>query len=318
VPLVASIRDTGLRPALPPGPYDVAAQEAFGRRVMADLGFDLEAGRLDVAVHPFCSGSSPDDVRLTTRYRPEGFTESLFGTIHETGHGLYEQGLPAQAGGLPVGDSVSLGIHESQSRLWENMVGRSRVFWEHYLPVAQAHFPGLAGVDVDRIYAAVNRVEASMIRVEADEVTYNLHILLRFELERALLERELAVADLPGAWDERMERYLGIRPADAAEGVLQDVHWGSGLIGYFPTYSLGNLYGAQFYRQILVDLPDLPAQIAQGRFAPLLTWLRERVHSRGKRRTAAELVQDVTGQPLGVDALMDYLEAKFRPLYGLD
>ncbi len=298
--------------------YDIAVQESFGRRVLDDLGFDMEAGRLDVSVHPFCSGSHPGDVRLTTRYNAGQLTSALFGIIHEAGHGLYEQGLPAEAGGLPVGRSVSLGIHESQSRMWENAVGRSREFWEHYLPQLAGCFPRrLEGVGVDRFYAAVNRVERSLIRVEADEMTYDLHILLRYELEKALLEGELEVGDLPGAWNDRMESDLGLRPGSDAEGVLQDIHWSLGLIGYFPTYTLGNLYGAQFYRRACADLDDLPGRIRRGELSGLLGWLRENIHGRGSRLTAAELVREVTGEPLGVDYLMEYLEGKYRPLYGL-
>ncbi len=318
MPLVGGILDSRLATDdLLTRPFDVTAQESFGRRVMTDLGFDLEAGRLDVAVHPFCSGTSPSDVRLTTRYSADLMQTSLFGIIHETGHGLYEQGLP-DAEGMPVGGAISLGIHESQSRMWENMVGRSREYWEHYLPTLAEHFPEqLAGVEVDRIYAAVNRVEASLIRVEADEVTYNLHILLRFELEKALIEGDLAVKDLPGAFADRMETYVGIRPDSDVDGVLQDIHWSVGLIGYFATYTLGNLYAAQFYRKASADLENLPAQIAAGNLSGLLGWLREHIHSVGQRRTAAELVQDVTGEPLCVDYLMEYLEGKFKPLYGL-
>ena len=248
----------------------------------------------------------------------QGIAPDLAGIIHETGHGLYEQGLP-DAEGMPVGGAISLGIHEPQARMWENLVGRSREYWQHYLPVLGEHFPEqLAGVDVDRFYAAANQVAASLIRVEADEVTYNLHILLRFELEKALIEGELSVQDLPGEWNDRMEKYVGIRPDSDADGVLQDIHWSVGLIGYFATYSLGNLYAAQFYRQASADLTDLPQQIASGEFSGLLGWLRSNIHAVGKRRTAAELVQDVTGEPLKVEYLMDYLEGKFKPLYGLD
>lgn len=320
VPLVEEIlgREAAPRDDLLDRDYDIALQESFGRRILADLGFDMEAGRLDVSVHPFCSGSHPGDVRLTTRYNPRQLTSALFGIIHEAGHGLYEQGLPAGAGGLPAGRAVSLGIHESQSRLWENSVGRSREFWEHYLPRLAECFPGqLEGVGVDRFYALVNRVERSLIRVEADEMTYDLHILLRYELEKALVEGELEVADLPAAWNDRMQSDLGVRPARDAEGVLQDIHWSAGLIGYFPTYTLGNLYGAQFYCQACADLGDLPGQVRRGELSGLLGWLRENIHSRGSRLTASELVQEVTGEPLRVDYLIDYLAAKFRPLYGL-
>ena len=298
--------------------YARSQQEAFGRRVMADMGFDSEAGRLDVSVHPFCSSLSREDVRLTTRYDEDKLTGSIFGTIHECGHGLYEQGLPEDAEGTPAGHSISLGIHESQSRLWENMVGRSREFWEHYLPVLREHYPDqLNGVDVDRFYAAVNQVEASPIRVEADEVPYNLHILLRFELEREMLEERVGVGDLPELWMDRMEAYLGIRPENDAVGVLQDVHWSLGLIGYFPTYSLGNLYAAQFFSRAQVEMPDLMDQVGQGQLLGLRQWLRKKIHRRGKRLTAQELVEEVTGEPLRVDFLMEYLEGKFGELYDL-
>ena len=320
VPLVEQIVAAGQHPArgVLDQEYPIEQQELLGRQVLADLGFDLQAGRLDLAVHPFCSGMSRDDVRLTTRYNADWLPGALFGTIHEAGHGLYEQGLPADASGTPAGQSVSLGIHESQSRLWENMVGRSKAFWTHYLPKLRTLFPQqLSAVDLDAFYAAVNQVEPSLIRVEADEVTYNLHILLRFELECDLLEGRVAVAELPAAWNERMEQYLGIRPGDDASGVLQDTHWSCGLLGYFPTYALGNLYAAQFFHQAHQDLPDLEAQIAQGVFGPLKTWLNEKIHARGARVTASELVEEVTGAKLSADCFIAYLQEKFGALYGL-
>ena len=285
---------------------------------MAAMGFDLEAGRLDIAVHPFCQGLSPDDVRLTTRYSVDKLAEALFGTMHETGHGLYEQGLPQAEGGTPLCQSISLGIHESQSRLWENMIGRSRPFWQHYLPQLQAYFPEqLAGVELDSFYAAINQVETSFIRVEADEVTYNLHILLRFELEMDMVEERVQVEDLPAVWNERMEEYLGVCPADDAQGVLQDVHWSFGLLGYFPTYTLGNLYAAQFFARAQEDMPGLMEQVAEGELAPLKRWLNENIHARGRRSTAGELVQEVTGEALSAEYFIDYLEGKFKPLYSL-
>ena len=320
VPLVEQIVATGQHPArgVLDQAYPIEQQELLGQQVLADLGFDLQAGRLDLAVHPFCSGTSRDDVRLTTRYSADWLPGALFGTIHEAGHGLYEQGLPADANGTPAGASISLGIHESQSRLWENMVGRSKAFWTHYLPKLRALFPQqLSAVDLDAFYAAVNQVGPSLIRVEADEVTYNLHILLRFELECDLIEGRVAVAELPAAWNERMEQYLGIRPPDDAHGVLQDTHWSCGLLGYFPTYALGNLYAAQFFHQAHQDLPDLEAQIAQGAFGPLKTWLNEKIHARGARVTASELVKEVTGAALRTDCFIDYLQEKFGALYGL-
>ena len=320
VPLVEKIAATGKFPArgVLDQDFPVAEQEELGRQVLEDLGFDLEAGRLDVAVHPFCSGTSRDDVRLTTRYSADWLPGSLFGTIHEAGHGLYEQGLPEDAVATPAGGSVSLGIHESQSRLWENMVGRSRAFSTHYLPRLKALFPTqLQNVNLDEFYAAVNQVEPSLIRVEADEVTYNLHILLRFELERDLFEGRVEVKDLPSVWNERMQQYLGVCPPDDAQGVLQDVHWSFGLMGYFPTYTLGNLYGAQFFHQAQQELPDLEGQIGRGEFGGLKTWLNDKVHNRGSRLRASELVEEVTGEKLNADYFTNYLEAKFGALYNL-
>ena len=257
-------------------------------------------------------------MRLTTRYSADWLPGSLFGTIHEAGHGLYEQGLPEDAVGTPAGASVSLGIHESQARLWENMIGRSRAFWTHYLPRLKALFPGqLESVDIDAFYAAVNQVESSLIRVEADEVTYNLHIILRFELERDLFADRVSVGDLPAVWNERMEQYLGLRPPDDAQGVLQDIHWSMGGMGYFPTYTLGNLYAAQFFNQAQKDLSDLEEQIEHGELGHLKTWLNEKIHRRGSRLRAGELVAEVTGEKLNADYFTDYLEAKFSALYGV-
>ena len=243
---------------------------------------------------------------------------SLFGSIHEAGHGLYEQGLPSEAVSVPAGKSVSLGIHESQSRMWENMVGRSQPFWQHYFPLLQAAFPGVIDdVDLDRFYAAINQVEPSFIRVEADEVTYNLHIALRFEIEVALVEGDLRVDELPEAWNAKMRDYLGIAPPDDAQGVLQDVHWSFGGIGYFSTYSLGNLYAAQFFHQAQRDMPDLMEQVAAGQLLVLKGWLNQNIHTRGARLTADQLVREVTGEPLTAQYFVDYLRTKFTPLYGL-
>ena len=321
IPLVEGIAQTGKKPGhvLHGREFPIQQQEAFGKRVLAELGFDMEAGRLDVSVHPFCTSMSASDVRLTTRYSTQEFTQSLFGIIHECGHGLYEQGLPSEQAGTPLCTAVSLGIHESQSRLWENMVGRSREFWQHYLPSLKKMFPEqLHGVDLESFYAAANHVEPSMIRVEADEVTYNLHILLRYELEVGLVEGDIGLADLPQAWNEGMEKYLGIRPPTDAEGVLQDVHWSFGLIGYFPTYALGNLYAAQLFAAAKQQIPGLMAAIGQGSFETLLAWLRQHVHGHGARLRAGELIEAVSGEPLQSHYLMDYLETKFGQLYGLD
>lgn len=320
VPLAAAIRESGRQPdaGLLQRDYPVAAQEAFGREVVAAFGFDFEAGRLDVTAHPFCCGIGPGDTRLTARYDPRDFGDGFFSIVHEAGHGLYDQGLDPAHYGTPLGSAVSLGIHESQSRLWENFVARSRPFWEHAFPRAQAAFPSaLAGVRLEPFHWAVNGVRPSFIRVDADEVTYNLHVLLRFDLERALMGGELAVADLPGAWGEGMVRLLGVRPPDDAQGCLQDVHWSGGGIGYFPTYTLGNLYAAQFFAAAREALGDLDGMFRRGEFAPLREWLRQRIHRQGQRLRAADLVVAVTGRPLAAHPLLDHLRTKFGELYGV-
>jgi len=320
VPLVAAIAASPQRPNMDvlKRRFPIAMQEQFGRGAAEAIGFDFNAGRLDVTNHPFCTGIGPRDVRLTTRYDEHFLPGSLFSTLHEAGHGIYEQGLPADRYGLPTGQAVSLGIHESQSRMWENFVGRSRAFWEYFFPQAQAAFPdALADVALDDFYFAINDVRPSLIRTESDEVTYNLHILIRFELELALINDQLRVADLPEAWREKYRKYLGIEPPNDADGVLQDVHWSGGAFGYFPTYSLGNLYAAQLFEQAERDLGDLSAMFRRGEFLPLRDWLRENIHSQGRRYPAADLGQRVTGSPLSHDALLRHLRRKFSPLYGL-
>jgi carboxypeptidase Taq len=320
VPLVAEIAASRRRPKMEIMRRHIAIgeQELFGKRAAAAIGYDFNSGRLDVTNHPFCATLGPRDVRLTTRYDANHFSGSLFSTLHEAGHGIYEQGLRTDRFGLPTGHSASLGIHESQSRMWENLVGRSRAFWEHFLPHAQGSFgQPLADISLDDFYFAINDVRPSLIRTEADEATYNLHILIRFELEQALLDDELRVADLPAAWNEKYRNALGIEPPNDADGVLQDVHWASGAIGYFPTYSLGNLYAAQFFDEAAADLGDLEAMFRRGEFAPLREWLRTNIHEHGRRWPAAELVRRVTGKPLSHDPLMRHLRGKFGPLYDL-
>ncbi|MBX3426517.1 MAG: carboxypeptidase M32 [Pirellulales bacterium] len=293
------------------------AQEAFGIEAAAAIGFDFNAGRLDRTVHPFCSTSGPRDVRLTTRYRRNDFGDAFFSILHEAGHGLYEQGLPAEQFGLPLGEATSLGIHESQSRMWENQVARSRAFWQSMLPRAAARFPALADAGVDEFYGAVNAVAPSLIRVDADEVTYNLHICIRFDLERQLIEGRLAARDLPDAWRAAYESYLGVTPPNDAQGVLQDVHWSGGAFGYFPTYALGNLYAAQFFAQAERDLGDLPTMFARGEFAPLLEWLRANIHRHGRRYSAAQLAERITGKPLSHADWLGQCTAKYSELYRL-
>lgn len=320
VPLVQAIGNSPHKPnvSVLSREYPVAAQEAFGRQVAEAIGYDFRSGRLDETEHPFCAQMGPRDVRITTRYDGEDFHDALFTILHETGHALYDVGLPAADYGLPTGESVSLGIHESQSRLWENQVGRSRGFWSHFFPIAKQRFPAALGdVMQPTFYAAINSVQPSLIRVDADEVTYNLHILIRFELERALIEGDLQVADLPTAWNEKYKEYLNIVPENDAVGVLQDVHWSEGLFGYFPTYTLGNLYAAQFFAKAEEELEGLDTLFHKGEFAPLREWLIFHVHRHGRRYAPQALVEQCTGSPLSHEALIDYMKRKFGEIYQL-
>ena len=306
----------------PPDPFtgrrfEAAGQWTFSLEVLRALGFDLEAGRLDRSAHPFTLSADPGDVRLTTRILEDQPLSAVMSTIHEAGHGLYEQGLPAAHRRDFLGQAPSTGLHESQSRLWENMVGRSLPFWRHFLPRLLATFPALAGVTLEDFHRAANRVARSPIRVEADVVTYNLHIALRFELEVGLLRGSLEVGDLPAAWNDGMHRLLGIRPRGDAEGVLQDVHWAGGDIGYFPTYALGNLYAASLFAAARRELAALDEEMAAGRFASLLGWLRDRVHRHGRAFGAEELVRRATGTGLRDDDFRAHLEAKYGALYRL-
>jgi len=292
-------------------------QWAFGLAVIGDYGFDTNCGRQDYSTHPFTTSFAPTDVRLTTRMSETYLPSGLFGTLHECGHGLYEQGIPEELTDTPLGSNASLGLHESQSRLWENLVGRSYPFWQHYYPQLQQMFPDqLSDVNLDQFYRAINRAEPSFIRVEADEVTYNLHIMLRFELENAMLDDEIAIKDLPDAWNAKMEDYLGITPPNHAEGVLQDIHWSMGALGYFPTYALGNLMSCQLYRAAAASIPDLEDQIAQGQFGDLLGWMRTNVHQHGKKFAPQDLLERATGQTLGADDFVDYIRTKYSGIYG--
>jgi len=293
------------------GHYPVERQQAFNREVAESIGFDFEAGRIDTAVHPFCSGMAPYDTRLTTRYDETDFLSSLFGVLHEAGHGLYEQGLPKDWRGQPVGNSVSLGVHESQSRLWENHVGRSRGFWEKWLPRAIHHFPHLMGLTPEDLYAAVNQAERSHIRVEADEVTYDLHILLRFELECAIFSGDLAIADIPGEWNRRFESYFGLPVRNDAEGCLQDIHWSMGIFGYFPTYSLGNLNAAHLASAAKSQDAAVAAAFASADYAPLLAWMRKHLHEAGSLHLPDDLVTRAAGTPVTSEALVSHLRERY-------
>ncbi len=320
VPLVRAIAESSKRPRVDilHREYPADRQRILGEAVSTAVGLDYTASRLDISAHPFSTNFGPGDQRITTRYNIRFFNESFFSTMHETGHALYEQNLPDSAFGTPRGESVSLGIHESQSRTWENFVGRSRAFWQYNFPRTQQMFPAvLSDVTMEEFYFAVNEVKPSLIRVEADEVTYNLHIMLRFEIEQAIISGDLEVDDIPGAWNELFEDYVGIPVPDDSQGCLQDIHWAFAGFGYFSTYALGNLYGAQFFAKAREDMLDLDEQIARGEFKSLLDWLRTNIYSQGKRYRAGDLVQQVTGKPLSHEPLVAYLKTKFGELYDL-
>jgi len=319
VPLIQQLIHSGRQPSTSclRGEFPTASQNRFCRRVAKKIGFDFARGRLDVAHHPFCTELGPHDTRLTTRYDPNFFNTALFGVLHETGHGLYEQGLVDEEYGLPGGSYCSLGIHESQSRLWENNVGRSREFWAHFFPQAQQAFACLANVSQEEFYRAINQVQPSLIRVEADEATYNLHIIIRFELEQELLEGRLSVESLPEAWNQKYQETLEIAPPSDRQGCLQDIHWSAGLMGYFPTYCLGNLYACQLFDAAEAELGDFNRNFSLGNFDVLLNWLRERVHEQGRLMNAADLIKLVTGSSIQHRPLIKYLQGKLIPIYGL-
>jgi carboxypeptidase Taq len=320
VPLVRAIgeRQDAVDDSFLQGQFDVDRQWAFGLEIVKRLGYDLNHGRQDRAAHPFTTSFTPADVRITTRLYPDQLKPALFATIHEAGHALYEQGISRDLERTPLSNAASLAVHESQSRMWENIVGRSRGFWTHWLPRLRQHFGAqLEGMGDEAFYRAINRVQPSLIRVEADEVTYNLHIFLRFEMENLMLEGKVPPAELPELWNAKMVEFLGVRPPNDAIGVLQDVHWSSGLIGYFPTYTLGNLLSAQFYAQAVSELPAIPQEIERGEYGTLLGWMRERIHARGAQDTPAELVQRVTGGPMRTEPFLQYVKAKYGELYGI-
>jgi carboxypeptidase Taq len=320
VPLLRRVTDSGetIDRSMLAQRFDPARQIEFGRLVLTAMGYDFEHGRLDLSAHPFTTSFHPTDVRVTTRVMEDDVASCLFSCIHEGGHGLYDQGLDPRYYGTPLGDSVSLGIHESQSRLWENCVGRSRAFWQFFYPILQRTFPDQLGqVDMESFYAAINRAQPSLIRVEADELTYNLHIMLRFEIERELIEGRVRANDLPAMWNEKMEEYLGIRPQHDADGVLQDVHWSMGAFGYFPTYTLGNLYAVQFFEQAKRELPAVERDIAAGQFLGLRRWLEQKIHRWGRMFTADNLCQRITGSSLDPEPFLRYVEQKYAELYRL-
>jgi carboxypeptidase Taq len=301
------------------GEFDEARQEEFARAVVSRFGYDWSRGRQDRAVHPFCINfGGPDDVRITTRIDRNLLPIALFAFCHEAGHGLYEQGVDPAYSRTPLAGGVSMGVHESQSRLWENLIARSRPFWSYFYPRLQGTFPeALNGTDAEGFYRAVNAVRPSPIRTEADELTYNLHVLLRFELEVALFEGDLSVADLPEAWNAKTREYLGFTPDTDVSGVLQDTHWALGLFGYFPTYATGNVLSVQIFEAAVEDRPEIPAEMQRGEFGALLGWLRETIYCHGSRYEPDELVERATGRPCETAPYLRYLETKFGELYGL-
>ncbi len=292
------------------GHYPVEKQQVLNREVAEDLGFDFNNGRIDSTTHPFCTGLGPGDIRLTTRYLEDNFTSSLFGVLHEAGHGLYEQGLPTHQHGLPAGDAVSLGIHESQSRLWENHVGRSRAFWQKWLPRTQEIFPSLSELDLDSFLATINRAEKSYIRVEADEATYDLHILLRFHLERRMLNREIEVDDIPAAWNAQFQESFGMTPPDDTHGCLQDIHWSMGGLGYFATYTLGNFNAAQLHHYAQQD-EQIASASAAADYRPLLNWMRTHIHDKGSTLFPQDLMKSATGEGTNPRFYLDHLTRRF-------
>ena len=319
VPIVSKIIDSGIRPdqTIASNEYPIDRQIKFNHEIANSLGFDFERGRIDVSAHPFTTGTI-HDTRFTTNYQADNMLFALFATIHETGHALYAQGHLEKNYGVPMGQPVSMAIHESQSRMWENIIGRSIPFWEYFYPKIKANFPNqLGATSMEEFHAAVNDVHPSLIRVQADEATYNLHILLRFEMESAIINDDFNVMEAPEVWNEKTEKYLKIEVPDHAHGVLQDIHWSLGYFGYFPTYSLGNLYSSQFFQQANRDIPDLWTTIREGRFDVLLGWLRSNIHEKGQLQRAGDLVKTVTGKALDEDIFISYLKDKYSSLYNL-
>jgi len=307
-----------INPKILEGNFPTNKQLDFDKLVAEKIGFDFQAGRLDASTHPFTTGFNSQDVRMTTRYKKEDLLYSLMSTIHESGHAIYEQGILAENFGTPLGESISLGIHESQSRVWENMVGRGKSFWEYFFPKLQEKFPKpFSKIKFIDFYKAINNVVPSLIRTEADEVTYSLHIIMRFEIEKELLDGSVEVEDLPKIWNDKVKEYFGITVPNEALGVLQDVHWSGGMLGYFPTYALGNLYAAQFFQTAVRDIEDLEGKFSKGQFGQFREWLKENIHIHGKMYSAKDLVEKVSGEKLNSKYFEEYIEKKYSEIYNL-
>ncbi|MNM31033.1 putative metalloprotease YpwA [compost metagenome] len=321
VPLAEKIAASPHQPdaAFLEGEFPSDRQEEFGLFLLKQMGYDFEAGRLDESVHPFATGLNPGDVRITTNYVLDNVTSSLFSCLHEGGHALYEQNISKDLVGTPLAQGASMGIHESQSRLWENMIGRSRAFWQRYYSDLQSRFSEkFAYVDMEDFYRAINRVENSLIRIDADELTYNLHIIIRYEIEKLIFNEGLQVKDLPEVWNAKYKEYLGVVPPTDSLGVLQDVHWSGGDFGYFASYSLGNMYAAQFLNTLRKELPEFDSLVASGNLLPIKEWLTEAIYRYGMSETPSQIIERVTGEPLSPDYLADYLEQKYRDIYRLN
>ena len=320
IPFLAKIKKSKVKAnrSVLKGDFPIEKQIELNKFIASKIGFDFEAGKLDVSTHPFSTGFHPQDVRMTTRYKKDDLFYAISSTIHETGHSLYEQGIPIENFGSPMGESISHGIHESQSRLWENILGKSEDFWQYFYPILQKRFPKHFGkIKLSDFYKAINIVSPSLIRTEADEVTYNLHIILRFEIEKDLIEGSIAAEDLPKIWNDKFKEYFGIKVSSDKSGVLQDVHWSGGMIGYFPTYTLGNLYAAQFYASAKRDILNLEKEIRKGQFGHILAWLRKNIHIHGKLFSADVLAEKVTGEKLASKYFIEYIEKKYSKIYNI-
>ncbi len=295
--------------------FDPATQFAFNSILLTAMGFQKETSRLDITMHPFCIPMHPTDIRMTTRIHEDDVMSNIFSVLHEGGHGLYGKNLPLEHFGTPLSEAVSLGIDESQSRFWETRIGRTRAFWEHFLPELKGKFPQLNSVTLDQFHAAINIVEPSFIRVEADEITYSLHVILRFEIEKMIIEGSLTAKDIPSIWNQKMEELLGITPPTDALGCLQDIHWSMGSMGYFPTYVLGNLYAAQIFEKFAQDHPDWESKVASGNLHFITDWLKTHIHQYGRQYSPHELIIKVTGKPLSEKPFLNYLNEKYQKIY---
>ena len=319
VPLLAKIMKSDVKiPSLPEEMnFSVKAQEEFCNRVSKAMGFDFEAGRMDISTHPFCAGLWPDDTRFTTRFDEKDPFSCLYAVMHESGHGLYEQGLPRDHNYSPVGMAVSLGVHESQSRFWENQIGRTSEFWDIAMPWFREQFPGCPDWDSETLDLVANEVKPDFIRVEADEVTYNLHIMIRYEIEKMIFNEGLAVEEIPETWNKMMKDWFGIEVPNDSLGCLQDIHWSMGAFGYFPTYTLGNLYAAQLLQSMSDELGDIGEIISSGDWSSMLTWLRTRIHQNGSLMTPSQLIESATGRAPSPEDFLNYVEIKYSKLYKL-